>query len=95
MSDIVRKACFCIQRPGTIPGVEMMGFESFYNARRHNFSRGRTTEADWDVHEVEVNPWRKPLPMRARSGPPHCKRTSHFGNMFTYRVTIASQAGGL
>jgi hypothetical protein len=113
MSDILTMGSFCIQKPGTIPGVEMMGFESFYNARRHNFSRGRTTVADWDVHhrsvhwttvadwEVESNGHvvqkgrTMPLPMRARSAPPFCRFTSHFGNMFTYRVTIASQAGGM
>jgi hypothetical protein len=100
MSDIVRMGSFRIQKPGTIPGVEMMGFESFYNARRHNFSRGRTTVADWDVHEVQSNLWRKPLALRARSAPPFCSRhaarfSSQFGNMFTYRLTIASQVGGL
>ena len=95
MSDIPTMGSFCIQKPGTIPGVEMMGFMSFYIARRHNFSRGRTTVADWDVHEVQSNKWRKPLALRARSAPPLCRFTSHNGNMFTYKVTIASQAGGL
>jgi hypothetical protein len=95
MSDLVTKTYFRIPKPGTIPGVEMMGFESFYIARRHNFSRGRTTVADWDVHEVQNNKWREPLALRARSAPPFCRFTSHFGNMYTYRVTIASQAGGL
>jgi hypothetical protein len=96
MSDILTMGSFCIQKPGTIPGVEMMGFESFYNARRHNFNRGRTTVADWDVHEVQSNYLRtKPLALRARSAPPFCRFGSHFGNMFTYRVTIALQAGGM
>jgi hypothetical protein len=96
MSDIVvTRGSFCIQKPGTTPGVEMMGFESFYIARRHNFRRGRTTVADWDIHEVQSNKWRKHLALRARSAQPFCRFSSHFGNMFTYRVTIASQAGGL
>jgi hypothetical protein len=94
MSDIVRTGTFCIRKPGTTPGVEMMGVMSFYTARRHNFSMGRTTVADWDVHEVQSNEWRKPIALRARSAPPITKFL-RYGNLFTYKVTIASQAGGL
>ena len=72
----------------------MMGFMSFYSARRHNFSRGRTTVADWDVHDVQSNKWRKPLALRARSAPP-LTRFCTGGNMVTYKVIIAFQAGGL
>jgi hypothetical protein len=47
--------------------------------------------ANYDVYVLYGSEWRvalPALPKRCRSAPPVCKKLSHLGSMFTYKVEM-------